>query len=132
MLLSKIHHLKTRANNLAKTISDLKENKIPEIVEVLKRKEEDLIDLSISEDSQDLNARVALLEEQIKTQNLLNQSIMNQIRTGEVEKNKIVKDIQIVVATLKDVYSFIYTNFCDPDTFDEDFLKKIKKNNTYH
>ena len=80
-----------------------------------------------------LEKRISLLEEYIITQNCLNEALLAQIKNEEKERIKLVKDIQIIVATLKDVYSLvIQSNINEQEYFDDDFSKKNKKNNTYH
>ena len=48
------------------------------------------------------------------------------------EKEKISKDIQIIVAALKDVYTLIENNLGNEDFIADMLLKKNKKNDTYH
>ena len=115
MLLNKIHLLKTKINSLKDLI-----NKSVQKSESLEAK------------NIELEKRLGQLEELVKTQNCLNESIMNQLKASERERVKTVKDIQIIVATLKDVYSLVQNSIFDQDIFDEDFIKKKKKNNTYH
>lgn len=115
MLFNKIHLLKTKFLELNK---HMRENIT--LIEENKRK------------NSELEKRISLIEEALKTQNQLNESIISQLSSQERERNKIVKDIQIIVATLKDVYSLVQSSFFDQDIFSEELLKKKKKNNTYH
>ena len=122
MLLNKIHLLKTRFSFLNKT---LKENSEKIIANLNKN-------ISLETKNKELESRICHLEELFKVQNFLNETNINQIKNIERERAKIIQDIQIIVATLKDVYNLVQENVFDQDTFDEDFTKKNKKNNTYH
>ena len=122
MLLNKIHLLKTRFSFINKT---LKENSEKIIANLNKN-----INLEIK--NKELESRICHLEELVKVQNFLNESNINQIKNIERERAKIIQDIQIIVATLKDVYNLVQENVFEQDMFDEDFAKKNKKNNTYH
>ncbi len=122
MLLNKIHLLKNKILFLSKVFQENSKN-------ILLNTEKNSV-LEIKND--ELSARVSHLEELVKVQNFLNESNMNQIKANERERVKIVKDIQIIVATLKDVYNLVQENYFDNDMPEEDFAKKNKKNNTYH
>jgi len=122
MLLNKIRLLKNKFNLLSE---EFKQNKEQILFNSKKNSE-------LEEQNKLLEKRVDLLEEFIKSQNFLNESTMNQIKSNELERIKIVKDIQIIVATLKDVYNLVQSSVFDHDIFDEDLIKKKKKNNTYH
>ena len=116
MLLSKIRHLKNKIQSFESAIIEIKDNSLNNIKK-----------------NCELEKRVEQLEEYIKTQNCLNESVMNQIKTEEKERTKLVKDIQIIVATLKDVYNLvIQNNISDHEFFEDGFSKKNEKNNTYH
>ena len=122
MLLKKIHLLKNKfivlnesiQKNSKKALTNF--NKINELE--CKNKE--------------LENRLTHVEELFKIQSFLNETNVNQIKTNERERNKIVKDIQIIVATLKDMYSLVQENVSESELFDDNFSKKNKKNNTYH
>ena len=122
MLLNKIHLLKNKIFFLSKIFQENNEKIL------LNASKNSLLEIKNDE----LNARVSRLEELVKVQSLLNESNINQIKTNERERVKIVKDIQIIVATLKDVYNLVQENYFDNDILEEDFAKKKKKNNTYH
>ena len=122
MLLNKIHLLKNKINLLNNTFQ---ENSKKILFNTNKN-------IELETKNKELEKRISQLEELFKTQNFLNESIMNQIKTQEKEKTKIIKDIQIIVATLKDVYNLVQNNIFEQDIFDDDFTKKKKKNNTYH
>ena len=122
MLLNKIHLLKTKFSFINRT---LKENS-EKIISSLDKS----INLEIK--NKELESRISHLEELVKVQNFLNETNINQIKSIERERVKIVQDIQIIVATLKDVYNLVQENVFDQDLLDEDFTKKNKKNNTYH
>ena len=115
MLLNKIRLLKSKFDILNKNFQETAQKNI-----------------ELENKNVELEKRISQLEELVKTQNCLNESVMNQINTQEREKVKIIKDIQIIVATLKDVYNLVQNNIFDQDIFDDDFIKKKKKNNTYH
>ena len=122
MLLSKIHLLKNKINLLNNTFQENSEK----ILFNLNKNAE------LENKNKELEKRITQLEELVKTQNFLNESIMNQIKNQEKEKTKIIKDIQIIVATLKDMYNLVQENVFESDMLDETFTKKNKKNNTYH
>jgi len=122
MLLNKIHLLKSKFNLLSETFQ---ENSDKILFNLNKNVE-------LERKNNELESRIEHLEELVKIQNFLNESNINQLKTNERERIKIVKDIQIIVATLKDVYSLVQENVFEHDMFDDDFIKKNKKNNTYH
>lgn len=122
MLLKKIHLLKNKFILLNESIQ---ENTKKNLINFNKNKE-------LENRNKELEKRISHLEELVKIQSCLNETNINQIKTNERERVKIVKDIQIIVATLKDVYSLVQENVFDRDMFDDDFIKKNKKNNTYH
>ena len=116
MLLNKIRLLKNKIKLFENTLREIKKNSLDNIKKNV-----------------ELENRIQQLEEYTKTQNCLNESTINQIKTEERERIKLVKDIQIIVATLKDVYSLVVqNNISEYEFFDDDFSKKNKKNNTYH
>tara|TARA_B100000085_G_scaffold157135_1_gene142713 strand:+ start:19101 stop:19451 length:351 start_codon:yes stop_codon:yes gene_type:complete len=116
MLSNKIHLLK---NNLIEKITSKLEKQI-------------LSDLEKDKKIEYLEKKLSYFEEQIKTQNALNATILNNIEMNMKEKEKISKDIQIIVAALKDVYTLIENNLGNEDFIADMLLKKNKKNDTYH
>ena len=116
MLSNKIHLLK---NNLIEKITSKLEKQI-------------LSDLEKDKKIEYLEKKLSYFEEQIKTQNALNATILNNIEMNMKEKEKISKDIQIIVAALKDVYALIENNLSNEDFITDMLLKKNKKNDTYH
>lgn len=116
MLLNKIRRLKS--NVLNKASLSLLEN----------------VNLSLEKDKKikSLEAKILCFEEQIKTQNILNTTIINNIEIYAKEKEKISKDIQLIVTAIKDIYVFIESSLDDEDLVLESLLKKNIKNNTYH
>ena len=115
MLLSRIHHLKNKIEVLTNTFFENKKDIV-----------------STKNKNSELEKRISSLEEFIKTQNFLNESLMNQIKVQERERIKVVKDIQIIVATLKDVYTLVQNSAYEYEFFDDEVSKKKKKNNTFH
>lgn len=115
MLLNKTHLLKSKFNILKKLFEDDIEKNV-----ILETK------------NKELEKRLEQLEDQVKNQSYLNESIMNQLKAHERERVKVIKDIQIIVATLGDVYNLVQSNIFEQDAFDDGFSKKTKKSNTYH
>ena len=122
MLLNKIHLLKNKFISLNDLVQ---ENAKKTLINFNKSKE-------LESKNKELENRVSYLEELVKIQSCLNETNVNQIKTNERERIKIIKDIQIIVATLKDMYNLVQENVFECDMLDETFAKKNKKNNTYH
>ena len=116
MLLKKIHHLK---NNIVDKVSNVIESEILESLDKDKKIEY-------------LEKKLNYFEEQVKTQNALNNMILNRLETQEKEKTKLEKDMQIIIAAVKDIYLFIESDLGDSDFITNMLLKKNKKNDTYH
>mgnify|MGYP004403704839 CR=1 FL=1 len=78
-----------------------------------------------------LEKKLEYFEEQIKTQNTLNSTFLKSIDMQEKEKERLNKDMQILVVALKDIYTLVESNLSGDDLIDI-LLKKNKKNDTYH
>ena len=78
-----------------------------------------------------LEKKLENFEEQIKTQNTLNSTFLKSIDMQEKEKERLNKDMQILVVALKDIYTLVESNLSGDDLIDI-LLKKNKKNDTYH
>lgn len=122
MLLKKIHLLKNKFILLNESIQ---ENAKKTLINFNKT-----VELECK--NKELENRISHLEDLVKIQNCLNETNVNQIKNNERERIKIVKDIQIIVATLKDMYNLVQENVFENEMFDDNFSKKNKKNNTYH
>lgn len=113
-LLKKIHLLKI---NIEKAFSD-KEEIIKEI-EFYKEK------------CDTLQKSIKNFENQFQMQITINDSLKSLIDTQQKEKDNLKKDMQIMVAALKDIYSFVELNTVDAELIEEIVNKKLK-NSTYH
>lgn len=113
--LKKILHLKDKVTNQA--------------LDFLK--EELTISVNKDEKIKYLEKKLEYFEEQIKTQNTLNSTFLKSIDMQEKEKERLNKDMQILVVALKDIYALFESNLSDNDLIDV-LLKKNKKNDTYH
>ena len=116
MLLKKIHHLKDEAVN---KVSDYLKNE----VEIVNDREKRI---------EFLEKKLSYFEEQIKTQNTLNSTLLKSIEAQERDKERLNKDMQLLVVALKDVYSLFENTMTDEDSLLSLLLKKNKKNDTYH
>ena len=116
MLLKKIHHLKDEAVN---KVSDYLKNEVEIVNDRDKRIEF-------------LEKKLSYFEEQVKTQNTLNNTLLKSIEAQERDKERLNKDMQLLVVALKDVYSLFENTMSDEDSLLSLLLKKNKKNDTYH
>lgn len=116
MLLKKIHHLKDEAVN---KVSDYLKNEVEIVNDRDKRIEF-------------LEKKLSYFEEQVKTQNTLNSTLLKSIEAQERDKERLNKDMQLLVVALKDVYSLFENTMSDEESLLSLLLKKNKKNDTYH
>ena len=107
MLLKKIHHLK---NNIVDKVSNIVESEILESLDRDKKIEY-------------LEKKLNYFEEQVKTQNALNSMVLKRLETQEKEKEKLTKDLQIIIAAVKDIYLFLETDLGDSDFIANMLLK---------
>ena len=113
-LLKKIRLLKT---NLEKAFNDKAE--IIKEIEFYKEK------------CNTLQKSIENFENQFQMQITINNSLKSLIDTQQKEKDTLKKDMQIMVAALKDIYSFVELNTVDAELIEEIVNKKLK-NSTYH
>lgn len=94
-------------------------------------KEELTITVNKDEKIKYLEKKLEYFEEQIKTQNALNSTFLKNLDIQEKEKERLSKDMQILVVALKDIYTLVESNLSSDELIDI-LLKKNKKNDTYH